>query len=237
MNLVCDVCKKTFGSENKKYEHFSSKSHIIAAKKAETNKSENSEVKERIEQKTTKDDNTICLFCNLKNETIGDNVAHMIKAHKFEVPFAEHVKNVNGMMKVIIKKIFEYLSCLSCDLQGFKNYKSLQNHMLDTQHTYINAEDLEEFLYKYYDKERLLAIDDKEKRKTKEFRVLKMRLRRANKKKADNNEDGWETISEGDEDDEERVRKDVPLVYDSEDEEIGNIVLPSGELLTEGGKM
>jgi hypothetical protein len=140
----------------------------------------------------------------------------MIKIHKFEVPFASYVKNVGGMMKVIIRKIFEYVACLSCDLQGFKSYRSLQNHMLDTQHTYVNIEDLEEFLYKYYDGKRLLAIEDKELRKTKEFKVLKLRLRRAKSTKKEVNEDGWETISEDEDEDEDKPKKQPEFVYDSE---------------------
>jgi hypothetical protein len=139
----------------------------------------------------------------------------MIKVHKFEVPFASYVKNVNGMMKVIIRKVFEYLACLSCDLQGFKNYKSLQNHMLDTQHTYINQEDLEEYLYKYYDKKRLMAIEDKDKRKSKEFKILKLKFRNAKKaEKKEANSDGWETISEDEAEDGADKKKTKEKEYD-----------------------
>jgi pre-60S factor REI1 len=207
-SLNCDVCKKTFSSHNKREEHFISKSHIQATKKVEE---KGNTIKETVEHKTTKDDHTICLFCNHKNDTVDDNISHMIKIHKFEVPFASYVKNISGMMKVIIKKIFDYLACLSCDLQGFKNYKSLQNHMLDTQHTYVNIEDLEEFLYKFYDKKKLLAIEDKELRKSKEFKILKYKLKARKTTTKEIDSDGWETISE--EEDEEKPKQ---YVYDSE---------------------
>ena len=155
----------------------------------------------------TKDDQSVCLFCNFKSENLDGNITHMVKIHKFEVPFPEYIKNLDEMIKLIIQKLFEYEACLSCDLQGFKNFKSLQNHMLDTNHTYVNHEDLEEFLYKYYDKKRLLAIKDNAVRKTKEFQILKAKLK---KKEEDEEEDSD---------------------YDD------NVILPSGEMLTTNGNV
>jgi len=71
----------------------------------------------------------------------------MIEVHKLNVPFIFCIKNMKGLLKLLSKKIFKYNACLTCESQNFKNYKSLQNHMLDKQHTIINNEDLEEFFY------------------------------------------------------------------------------------------
>jgi len=83
-----------------------------------------------VEEKTTIDDITICLFCNFKNESITDNLKHMIDEHKFTVPMLSCLKNVKGLIQVIAKKIFTYKACVTCDIQTFNTYKSLQNHMV-----------------------------------------------------------------------------------------------------------
>jgi pre-60S factor REI1 len=172
----------------------------------------------------TKDDQSVCLFCNEKSESLDDNILHMVRVHKFEVPFPQYIKNLKEMIKLIIQKLFDYGACLSCDLQGFKNYKSLQNHMVDKHHTYVNNEDLEEYLYKYYEKKKLLAITDRAMRRTKEFRILKIKL---SKKKEDKEDEGsWEVVEDENED-----------KVDSDEDYDDNVVLPNGELLTNNGNM
>lgn len=202
-SLSCDICRKSFSSQNKFREHMTSRSH---KKSEEILKSNPVPIKKTIsqeEEKTTKDDTTICLFCNLASTTIENNVIHMISKHKFDVPFIFCVKNMKGFLRLLGKKITTYVACLTCDCQNFKNYKSLQNHMMDKQHTSINNEDLEEFLYKFYDKNMLLSIRERELRKMKEFKILKIKLKMEMKKKLKEGgkkvkaeEEGWETVSE-----------------------------------------
>lgn len=184
--------------------------------------------------KTAKDDLSICLFCNRANESIEANLAHMRSEHNLDIPFVEYIKNLKGCLQIMVKKIFDYVACLSCDSQTFKNYSGVQNHMLNKHHTYINLDDLDEHLYKYYDRKRLLAIEDRSLRMTKEFKHLKFRLKLAKnlgKKKQ-------EVIKEEDEDwvvlsDEEN--KDAN--QESEDDDFDPVTLPNGELLLENGTM
>jgi pre-60S factor REI1 len=222
VELTCDVCKKTFSSHNKRDEHYKSKSHLAAEKSHKENSATEKETKPVI---YTNEDNTICLFCNQKSSSLDENILHMVRIHKFEVPFPQYIKNLKEVIKVIIQKLFDYGACLSCDLQGFKNYKSLQNHMVDKDHTYINLEDLDEFLYKYYEKKSILAITDKNIRKTKEFQILKVKLSR--KKKEDKADEGsWEVVSDENDD-----------KADSDEDYDDNVVLPNGELLTSNGNV
>ena len=65
---------------------------------------------------------------------------------------------------------------------------------------------MEEFLFKYYDKKRLLAIKDKTIRKTKEFQILKAKLGKKKEKKQEKDDEGsWEIV---DEDGEKEVESD-----------------------------
>jgi hypothetical protein len=111
------------------------------------------------------------------------------------------VKNFKGMIKLMAKKIFTYVSCLTCDSQNFKNYRGLQNHMMDKGHSSVNEEDLEEFFYKFYDKKSLLSVKDRGLRKTNEFQILKIKLKMKKVRKVKKTDDeGWSTVSEGEED-------------------------------------
>jgi pre-60S factor REI1 len=253
----CDICRKSFASYNKLKEHMVSKTHKKMEENIKSNTDENKENKmivDKQEEKTTKDDITICLFCNTKSDNIENNIIHMINFHKFEVPFIYCIKNYQGFIKLLAKKIFTYIACLSCDTQKFKNYKALQNHMVDKQHTFINQDDLEEFIYKFYDKTKLFGIKEKELRKMKEFKTLKIKLsmdRNLVKKKKDKaagvEEEGWETVSEEEVDADDTTGNEVKtskvskklekeaVVEESDDEEYGPVPLPNGELLLEDG--
>jgi len=196
-------------------------------------------------------------FATEKNENLESNMIHMIETHKFDVPFIFCLKNPKGFLKLLAKKIFKFVACLTCDYQNFKNYKGLQNHMYDKMHTKINCEDLEEFLYKFYDKEKLLAIAEKEFRRMKEFKILKVKLNsqshsntksspKKEKMKIDGYEkmdgvesEGWETNSEHSDEAEEvqtnNIRKQLNDEIHDDEEEYGPVTLPNGELLLENG--
>jgi pre-60S factor REI1 len=233
-NLYCDVCEKKFNSIKKLNEHLSSKTHLKNKnkkeeedKKKEDEKNEIStstenkdEKKEKEPEKTTLDDVTICLFCNVKNENLKENMYHMVQKHKLDIPFVLYIKSYTDLLKLLAKKIFTYHACLTCDTQRFETNKALQSHMLDKSHTSINEKDLDEFLFKYYDLKKLLSIKDKNIRRLKEFKILSLRARVAKELKEKNldGDDEWEEVksNEGDDD------------YEP-------MTLPNGELLLEDG--
>jgi hypothetical protein len=120
--------------------------------------------------------------------------------------------------------------------------------MMDKQHTSINEEDLDEFLYKYYDKKKLLDIKEKDLRKTKEFKILKGKLnvdkkvnKEKTKEKVEEDEEGWETISENEGEEQNVVTNDKKkklkkeIEQEDEDSDYEPIELPNGELLMEDG--
>ena len=236
----CDICKKLYSSLIKLNEHNLSKAHKKAEETYKETPKDNTIIKEKKteDEKSTLDDITICLFCNSKNENLESNIKHMHETHQFDIPLPHCIKNWKGLIKLLAKKIFTYMACLTCDNQNFKNYKGLQNHMIDKIHTSINTDDLEEFLYKFYDKNKILSIKEREVRIMKEFKILKIKLNIANrnkiKEKIKDDSEGWETVSE--DENEETQNKNNKLIKDEEsDEEFEPVALPNGELLLENG--
>jgi len=228
-NLFCEICSKKFNSAKKLDEHLISKTHLKnKAKKDEekkeeeisttSSKNEIKEIKSKEPEKTTLDDNTFCLFCNFKSDNLKNNFYHMVQTHNLEIPFIFYIKSYEELIKILAKKIFVYHACFTCDTQRFESIRSLQRHMLSKGHTIVNEKDLDEFLYKYYDIKKLLSIKDKNKRKSKEFKILSLRFKVAKVLKEKNLEgDEWEEINEEEEDDYEPM------------------TLPNGELLLENG--
>ena len=243
IDLFCEICDKKFSNRKKLEEHLNSKNHKkneIEKKQKEKEQNEkkeketkkeneteintNSEKKEEIDlkkepEKTTLDDITICIFCNKQNENLEKNISHMLEIHKLDVPFLSYIKNYPGLVKLMAKKIFKYKACLTCDTQKFETYKSLQSHMIDKGHTRINNNDLDEFLFKYYDTKKLLGIKDISLRKLEEFKILSLRLKVAKNLK--------EKDSEG--------NQDWIEINENENEDFEPITLPNGELLLENG--
>ena len=231
-NLYCDICSKKFNSQKKLQEHLLSKTHLKnKAKKDEQKKtkeedistSSTNEIKEAKNQepeKTTLDDITYCLFCNFKSENLKNNFYHMVQTHNLEIPFIFYIKNYEDLIKIFAKKIFSYHACFTCDTQRFETIKALQKHMLSKGHTIVNNKDLDEFLFKYYDLKKLLSIKDKNKRRSKEFKILILRARVAKELKEKNLEgdDEWEEIKS-----------------DEEDDDYEPLTLPNGELMLEDG--
>ena len=231
-NLYCEICSKKFNSSKKYEEHLISKTHLKHKARKEgmkqnkeeeistSLKNEIKEIKNNEPEKTTLDDNTYCLFCNKKSESLKNNFYHMVQTHNLEIPFIFYIKNYEELIKIFAKKIFSYHACFTCDTQRFENIKSLQKHMLSKGHTTVNNKDLDEFLFKYYDLKKLLSIKDKNIRRTKEFKILSLRARVAKELKEKNLEgdDEWEEVksNEGDDD------------YEP-------MTLPNGELLLENG--
>ena len=230
-NLFCEICSKKFNSSKKLEEHLNSKNHLKnKAKKDEEKKDEISEIstsskneikepKNKEPEKTTLDDITCCLFCNFKSDNLKNNFYHMVQMHNLEIPFIFYIKNYEELIKILAKKIFVYHACFTCDTQRFETIRSLQRHMLSKGHTVINDKDLDEFLYKYYDIKKLLSIKDKNKRKSKEFKILSLRAKVAKVLNEKNLEgDEWEEIKSNEDEDE----------YEP-------MTLPNGELLLENG--
>ena len=243
VNLYCDLCDKKFNCSNKLNEHLNSKAHKKKTQEQSKKKindnnnnieNNNNEDEIKTESKTEKDNNekkeekkllttldniNICLFCNEELENLEKNIFHMINIHHLDVPFIFAIKNYTALIKLMSKKIFTYRACLTCDSQKFQSIKALQSHMLDKNHVSINDNDLDEYLYKYYNYKKLLSIKNMNIRKTKEFKIIFLRAKvakRLKEKDIDGN-DEWVEI-------------------DEDDDDFEPMELPNGELLLENGE-
>jgi len=112
----------------------------------------------------------------MTNSSFQENLSHMKSAHNLIIPLEKYLTDYEKCFKLIAQKIFTYKACLGCDYQNFSTLISLQNHMIDTNHFYINDEDLEEHLSSFYDIKKLSQIDDIGIKLTKQYKILKLKL-------------------------------------------------------------
>lgn len=115
-------------------EHLNTKAHIINAKKHEeivkSGNLKKEETKRNEPELTTIDDVNVCLLCNKKNETLENNIMHMMESHNLDIPLKTAIKKPKGYIKLLADKIIKYNACLFCDSQNFSSYKAVQNHMV-----------------------------------------------------------------------------------------------------------
>lgn len=239
----CDICYKTFSTNNKLSEHLSSRAHkqkkLLFDEKVRkqnsiqtinstnslnglTNSTNNmvnrpsSKSKDNKKLLTAKENHLICFVCNYPFNSLNENkdeealintdlslektLRHLKEKHNFEFPLEDCLKNTSKALKLIATKIFKYGACLYCDSQKFPNPKAIQCHMKDTNHIKINYEDIIEYFYKFYSKEKIALVKGQD-RKKKEFQLLKRILLPKKKAKTSFDKEGsdWEEIEEVDE--------------------------------------
>ena len=119
---------------NKMNEHLNTKNHILSAKKHEENMKAGNVKKEENRKNepelTTLEDVSVCLLCNKKNETLEQNILHMMEVHNLDIPLNTAVKKPKGYIRLLADKVFKYNACIFCDCQNFPSYKAVQNHMV-----------------------------------------------------------------------------------------------------------
>ena len=91
---------------------------------------------------TTLDSLGICLFCNEKSEDLLSNMGHMQRAHSFQLPYLELIKDVKGVIRYLAEKIQLGQMCLYCN-GTFKKSYGTQNHMIDKGHCIVNLDNLQ----------------------------------------------------------------------------------------------
>ena len=138
-SLFCAIYSKKFHSAKKLDEHLISKVHLKnKTKKDEEKKEEEISItfskneikiiKSKEPEKTTLDDNTFCLFCNIKSGNLKHNFYYMMQTLNLEIPFIFYIKSYKEFIKILTKKIFLYYACFTCDTQRFESIRSLQRH-------------------------------------------------------------------------------------------------------------
>jgi pre-60S factor REI1 len=137
LEFKCALCNSTFRSKEKFDKH--SSTHR-----------DQSQLKPELPYNS----DLTCLFCNKSSLDIQDNLKHMMVSHGFFIPDVEFVINLSGLIEYLHERIRIGLLCLYCDNRGshqFRDFLSLQQHMVDKQHCFINSEEQEEYseFYEY----------------------------------------------------------------------------------------
>ena len=131
--IICECCKQEFQTQKALYKH-------VKRNQVTT------------EQKAIDCDLT-CLFCNLVSENIESNLKHMLQLHGFFIPNLECVKDLDSLLKYLHKKIRELYICLYCNHRKGHNFNltsSVQQHMIDKQHCFLNTDEDEEEFKRFY---------------------------------------------------------------------------------------
>jgi len=158
----CKACNKTFGAKNTYDQHLLSLKHKENAKRDEYRNGIVLEapVEGQIEPQklsapkpTTVDDQSICLFCNQKNQNVDENLIHMRMEHSFFISDIKYVTDLNGLLRYLGGKIHKGRICIYCENKHAKDFKSgeaVQRHMVDKGHCFMKNEEYDEYV-KYYD--------------------------------------------------------------------------------------
>lgn len=126
--LKCECCNQVFSNEKLLIKH--QKSH------------QDPSVAVKVDPVLT------CLFCSNKVENLEFNLKHMAETHGFFIPDIEYVKSFETLLAYLHSKVGELLMCLYCNNhQGhsFRSLSSVQQHMRDKQHCFLNTDNTEEF--------------------------------------------------------------------------------------------
>ncbi|KAI8394226.1 C2H2 type zinc-finger-domain-containing protein [Radiomyces spectabilis] len=166
----CDVCRKSFATENTYNNHVQSKKHKeMEAKNANRVKAPAAKEKEKIERESPIDltitdetteeemlakidekiksakrlEETDCLFCTHKAETFEDNMTHMTTTHSFFIPDIEFLVDLRGLVRYLGEKISVGNLCLYCNGKGrgLRSLEAVRAHMIDKGHCKIAYEE------------------------------------------------------------------------------------------------
>ncbi|CAG7973450.1 unnamed protein product [Penicillium salamii] len=157
-----------------------------------------------------------CLFCKIDSTDIHSNVDHMRKDHGMFIPEQTYLADIDGLIHYLWRKITENFECLFCHTMR-NTAQAIQTHMRDKSHCRIafETEDEQVEIGQYYD---FRSTYDDEDGSSPESGGVKVN---------GNGEDqGWETESSADSDEEDLENYRGPSGAYEDDFELH---LPSGK--------
>lgn len=161
----CDVCRKSFASQNAYLGHLRSKKHRDNMRKPlDMSSVARSLPKEaRGEKEDDEDDGDLdeesaaerkiararridpaheCIFCGAAQVDLDGSVAHMSHEHGFFVPEKKYLVDLRGLMQYLADKVSVGNICLWCNGRGrgFHELTAVRKHMLDKSHCKVAYE-------------------------------------------------------------------------------------------------
>jgi len=165
----CIPCKKSFNTENAYKNHIVSKKHLETSSKfekrneerikanlqkkqsaprinwkkklaeAQTEEEVNKVIDDKIKQSRRLEE-TECLFCDFKGETLEEKMEHMTIEHTFFIPDIEYLVDLKGFMNYLAEKIAIGNTCIYCK-KAFNTLEATRKHILDKGHQKIKYEE------------------------------------------------------------------------------------------------
>ncbi|KAL4074022.1 C2H2 type zinc-finger-domain-containing protein [Scleroderma citrinum] len=165
-DLTCDLCGKTYTTENAYRSHINSRKHKenelktpARIRKAPITSSSSFDLPQLNEDEgdlesalaakiaTAREnlDAKACLFCESVSTSISTNLEHMSSTHSFFIPDAEYLVDLPGLLTSLGEKIHIGNMCIYCNGRGreLRTLEAVRKHMVDKSHCKI-AYDTEE---------------------------------------------------------------------------------------------
>lgn len=170
------------------------------------------------------------LFDNHKSKSLKENLHYMQQKFGFFVPDKEFLVDVEGLLGYCHEKVKLGHYCLYCN-QVFPTWQGCQQHMIDKQHAKLRYEQgFWDELDPFYD----FGSEDKEfVAKIGENEVAEEEPADSMDVGADDDDDGWEDVPEGEEEDDEEMYQG----YEREIKRFGLNVNALGELVFPDGRV
>lgn len=151
--------------------------------------------------KTTLDSLNICLFSNHESESFEENLKYMEKNYGFFILEEKSCVDKKGLIRFLAKTIQIKHKCLLCT-HTFKSGRDCQNHMIDKQHCFMDAEDFDQYdkFYDFTEENRRVAQRIQEKfghlkaRDNEFIYTIEEKKMAAINAQAENDDDSWEDV-------------------------------------------
>ncbi|KAG9316517.1 C2H2 type zinc-finger-domain-containing protein [Chiua virens] len=132
----CDLCGKTYTTENAYQSHLNSKKHKDNLIKPP---SDPRPARDPSESPPHDPSELECLFCTAVFPSLQDNLTHMSSTHSFFIPDADYLVDLAGLIKYLAEKIAVGNVCIFCNGKGRELYtlEAVRKHMIDKGHCKI----------------------------------------------------------------------------------------------------
>eukprot|EP01129_Flabellula_baltica_P005853 TRINITY_DN2145_c1_g1_i1.p1 TRINITY_DN2145_c1_g1~~TRINITY_DN2145_c1_g1_i1.p1 ORF type:complete len:363 (+),score=73.89 TRINITY_DN2145_c1_g1_i1:40-1089(+) len=174
LSWLCNVCNKKYANFMSMQQHLNSNRHkelaeeveveeVYSPLKVEDHESESMDDEEfdQMVEDFINDPQTLCrcLFCSNVSDDFESNMDHMTHDHKFIIPLAEYLSDLEGLFCYLATKVHIAYMCITCPYSGetgrvFSSTRGCQAHMLDKGHINFDPIEYEDEYHPFYDLDR-----------------------------------------------------------------------------------
>ncbi|KAH0827776.1 C2H2 type zinc-finger-domain-containing protein [Lanmaoa asiatica] len=132
----CDLCGKTYTTQNGYRSHLNSKKHRENMLNGQSSPLQQPSLPNEEPHHPTE---LSCLFCTASSSSLQDNLSHMSSAHSFFIPDADYLVDITGLVNYLAEKIAVGNVCIYCNGKGreLRTLEAVRKHMIDKGHCKI----------------------------------------------------------------------------------------------------